>query len=90
MLGSVAGSPEASVLQPGEKAVAAAYALYSSATMIVLSLGSGTFGFTLDPELGEFVLTHEIRIPQKGEFCHQPTVTFACHAFQKELRSDSI
>jgi fructose-1,6-bisphosphatase I len=55
----------ANTLQPGENLVAAAYCLYSSSTFMVLTLGSGTYGFTLDENLGEFVLSHPaIRIPE--------------------------
>ena len=53
-------------MQPGAQQIAAAYALYSSATMLVASLGAGTFGFTLDPHCGHFLLTHHIRIPARG------------------------
>lgn len=45
-------------LQPGNRQVAAGYALYGPATMLVLTVGSGTHGFTLDPLRQEFVLTH--------------------------------
>jgi fructose-1,6-bisphosphatase I len=45
------------LLQPGRKLVAAGYALYGSATMVVLTFGHGVHGFTLDPSIGEFVLT---------------------------------
>jgi fructose-1,6-bisphosphatase I len=52
------------VLQPGRKLVAAGYVLYGSSTMLVYSTGQGVHGFTLDPELGEFLLSHEnMRIP---------------------------
>jgi fructose-1,6-bisphosphatase I len=44
-------------MQSGRQIVAAGYALYGSATMIVLSTGHGVNGFMLDPSLGEFVLT---------------------------------
>jgi len=55
------------VLQPGKNLRAAGYCLYSSATILVFSVGDGTHGFTLDPQLGEFVLTHpSIRIPPRG------------------------
>ncbi len=51
-------------LQPGTQQVAAGYALYGPTTMFVLTVGSGVHGFTLDPNLGEFKLTHpHIRIP---------------------------
>ena len=45
-------------LQPGTRQVAAGYALYGPSTMFVLTVGRGTHGFTLNPELGEFLLTH--------------------------------
>jgi fructose-1,6-bisphosphatase I / sedoheptulose-1,7-bisphosphatase len=46
-------------LQPGSTQVAAGYAIYGPATMLVLTVGRGVHGFTLDPILGEFFLTHE-------------------------------
>ena len=55
----------ANTLQPGTNLVAAAYCLYSSSTFLVLTLGAGTYGFTLDDNLGEFVLSHpNIQIPE--------------------------
>lgn len=57
-------------LQPGKNCVAAGYALYGSATVLVISLGKGTgvHGFMLDPQIGEFILTDEnMRIPTKGK-----------------------
>jgi len=51
-------------LQPGTEQVAAGYAIYGPATMLVLTVGNGVVGFTLEPELGEFLLTHpDIRVP---------------------------
>jgi len=51
-------------LQPGTRQVAAGYAIYGPATMFVLSVGRGTHGFTLDPEIGEFLLTHpDMKVP---------------------------
>ena len=62
-----AGPSAKDALQPGTRLIAAAYALYSSATMLVLSVGSGVHGFTLDTAVGEFVLTHpNISIPARG------------------------
>ncbi|WP_040260124.1 class 1 fructose-bisphosphatase [Pseudomonas massiliensis] len=56
---------EQAFLQPGTKQVAAGYAIYGPQTMLVLTLGNGVIGFTLDRELGSFVLTHEnIQVPQ--------------------------
>ena len=55
---------EADFLQPGATQVAAGYALYGPTTMLVLTVGNGVSGFTLDPNLGEFVLTHpDIALP---------------------------
>ena len=54
----------ADYLQPGRQQVAAGYALYGPATMLVISVGKGTHGFTLDREIGNFILTHEnLQIP---------------------------
>jgi fructose-1,6-bisphosphatase I len=51
-------------LQPGIKQVAAGYALYGPSTMMVLTSGNGVNGFTLDQNIGEFILTHpNMRIP---------------------------
>ncbi|CAM8998861.1 unnamed protein product [Rhodiola kirilowii] len=56
------------VLQPGKNMVAAGYCMYGSSCTFVLSTGSGVNGFTLDPSLGEFILTHpDIKIPEKGK-----------------------
>lgn len=52
-------------LQPGTKQVCAGYALYGSSTMLVLTTGNGVNGFTLDRNIGEFVLTHPgMKIPE--------------------------
>ncbi|UYZ82969.1 class 1 fructose-bisphosphatase [Entomomonas sp. E2T0] len=61
---------EEAFLQPGTEQVAAGYAIYGPQTMLVLTLGNGVKGFTLDPELGSFVLTHDnIKVPeQTAEF----------------------
>jgi fructose-1,6-bisphosphatase len=49
----------ADYLQPGRDQVAAGYAIYGPSTMLVLTVGKGTHGFTLDREIGNFILTHE-------------------------------
>jgi len=55
-------------LQPGRQIVAAGYALYGSATMVVVSVGNGVQGFMLDPAIGEFVLTERnMRIKPRGK-----------------------
>ncbi|HET9594223.1 MAG TPA: class 1 fructose-bisphosphatase [Anaeromyxobacteraceae bacterium] len=54
-------------LQPGSEQVCAGYALYGPCTMLVVSLGRGVHGFTLDRELGDFVLTHpDLRVADTG------------------------
>ncbi|MGH7819637.1 MAG: class 1 fructose-bisphosphatase [Candidatus Binatia bacterium] len=54
-------------LQKGSDQVAAGYVVYGSSTMFVYTTGRGVHGFTLDPSLGEFLLSHEnIRIPKRG------------------------
>lgn len=55
-------------LQKGTEQVAAGYVVYGSSTMFVYTVGRGVHGFTLDPSLGEFLLSHEnIRIPARGK-----------------------
>jgi len=54
-------------LQPGERQVCAGYIIYGSSTMLVYSTGTGVHGFTLDPGIGEFLLSNEnILTPNKG------------------------
>jgi len=58
---------EMDCLQPGSKQVAAGYIIYGPSTMLVYTTGDGVHGFTLDPLVGEFFLSHEnIRIPARG------------------------
>ena len=55
-------------LQRGSEQIAAGYFIYGSSTMMVYTTGHGVFGFTLDPSLGEFLLSHEnIRTPSRGK-----------------------
>ena len=55
------------MLQPGSKQVAAGYVLYGSSTMLVYTTGRGVNGFTLDPSIGEFCLSHpDMRMPETG------------------------
>jgi fructose-1,6-bisphosphatase I len=67
--GDKAGDPLEWVLQPGRKQVAAGYVVYGSSTVLVYSAGNGVHGFTLDPLVGSYILTHEnIRIPERGHY----------------------
>jgi fructose-1,6-bisphosphatase I len=52
-------------LQPGSRQVAAGYILYGSSTMLVYTTGAGVHGFTLDPSIGEFILSHpNMKMPE--------------------------
>jgi len=54
-------------LQPGDRQVAAGYVIYGSSTMLVYSTGNGVHGFTCDPSLGVFYLSHEnMKMPEDG------------------------
>ncbi|KZP11975.1 inositol phosphatase [Athelia psychrophila] len=58
----------ADVLRPGSEMVAAGYTMYGSSANLVLTTGQGVNGYTLDPALGEFILTHpDITIPSRGK-----------------------
>jgi fructose-1,6-bisphosphatase I len=55
------------MLQPGTDQIAAGYVLYGSSTMLVYTTGKGVNGFTLDPSIGEFCLSHpNMRTPETG------------------------
>lgn len=57
------------VLQPGYQQLAAGYVLYGSSTMLVYTAGNGVHGFTLDPAVGAYVLSHpNIRFPESGPY----------------------
>ncbi len=59
---------ESDVLQAGSQQVAAGYIMYGTSTMLVLTTGEGVHGFTLDPSVGEFLLSHpNLQIPDKGK-----------------------
>jgi fructose-1,6-bisphosphatase I len=56
------------LLQPGRSLLCAGYIVYGPSTMMVYSTGHGVYGFTLDPSIGEFLLSHpEIQMPAKGK-----------------------
>jgi fructose-1,6-bisphosphatase I len=61
--------PERWVLQPGTAQVAAGYVVYGSSTILVYTVGNGVHGFTLDPAVGAFILSHpNIRMPEQGKY----------------------
>src|SRR6266550_5212855 len=67
--GQQEGASERDCLQPGYRQTAAGYILYGSSTMLVYTTGQGVHGFTLDPTIGEFLLSHpDIRTPPVGRY----------------------
>lgn len=64
-LGGMDSCGSADCLQPGRNLLASGYVVYGSSTMLVYSTGRGVYGFTLDPGVGEFLLSHpDIRSPK--------------------------
>lgn len=64
---SASANPNSGILQPGTCQVAAGYVVYGPSTILVYTTGDGVFGFTLDPSIGAFVLSHEnMRMPPSG------------------------
>lgn len=86
----------ADLLQPGSRQVAAGYVLYGSSTMLVYSAGNGVHGFTLDPAVGAYVLSHEnIRMPEQGKWysvneAHIDTFPPAYKRYVEGLRSGEL
>lgn len=63
------GDLQESILQRGTEQVAAGYVVYGPSTMLVYTTGQGVHGFTLDPTIGAFVLSHEnMKMPEKGPY----------------------
>ncbi len=65
-----AGGPgdESDFLRTGREQVAAGYVIYGSSTMLVYTSGKGVNGFTLDPEIGAWLLSHQdIKVPERGD-----------------------
>jgi fructose-1,6-bisphosphatase I len=63
------GEPLRDLLQPGSRQIAAGYVVYGSSTILVYTTGRGVHGFTLDPSVGAYLLSHEnIKMPAKGKY----------------------
>lgn len=61
--------PNRWILQPGRRQIAAGYVVYGSSTVMVYTVGNGVHGFTLDPLIGAYVLSHEnIKMPAQGHY----------------------
>ncbi len=79
---------EADCMQPGNKQVAAGYVVYGSSTMLVYTTGHGVHGFTLDPAVGEFLLSHPyMKIPERGKIysCNEGNYTYWTEGTQKYI-----
>ncbi|MGV3607971.1 MAG: class 1 fructose-bisphosphatase [Planctomycetaceae bacterium] len=78
----------ADVLQPGYRQVAAGYVVYGSSTMLVYTTGNGVFGFTLDPSIGAYLLSHDrITMPAQGTFysCNEANADSFPEPYRKYL-----
>jgi fructose-1,6-bisphosphatase I len=73
-------------LQPGTEQVAAGYVVYGSSTMLVYTTGDGVNGFTLDPTIGEFLLSHpQLATPERGRIFSINAGYY--HSFEDGLRN---
>lgn len=79
------------ILRNGTEQVAAGYFLYGPSTMMVYSTGHGVHGFTLDPSVGEFLLSHEnIHIPTKGKYYSANLANYTKWSEQDQKAMDSF
>ncbi|MEK9726683.1 MAG: class 1 fructose-bisphosphatase [Candidatus Margulisiibacteriota bacterium] len=87
-------TPSDHCLQPGHKQIAAGYVIYGSSVVMVYTCGNGVHGFTYDPTIGEFILSHEnITIPNKAKYYSineslSPKCSEKDQQFINELKSD--
>jgi fructose-1,6-bisphosphatase I len=90
------GDMSAAVLQPGYKQVAAGYVVYGSSTMFVYTAGHGVFGFTLDPAVGAYVLSHEnMTMPAQGNYysvneANERSFPVSYRTYMERLRDGSL
>ncbi len=85
-LGGTGQGSAADLLQRGSKQVAAGYIIYGSSTMMVYTTGHGVYGFTLDPSVGEFFLSHpNITIPEHSLY-YSVNEAYANHWFDSTRR----
>jgi fructose-1,6-bisphosphatase I len=93
---SMHDDPGRAVLQAGNRQVAAGYVVYGSSTILVYSAGNGVHGFTLDPAVGAYVLSHEnIRMPRQGKYysvneAYRDTFPPAYRTYLDRLRSGAL
>ena len=88
--------PERWVLQPGSEQIAAGYVVYGSSTILVYSVGNGVHGFTLDPAVGAYILSHpNMWMPQQGKYysvneAYCDTFPPAYNEYLQSLRNGSL
>jgi fructose-1,6-bisphosphatase I len=88
--------PHGAALQTGARQVAAGYVVYGSSTMFVYTAGQGVFGFTLDPNIGAFVLSHDhMRMPDRGQYysvneANAPNFPAPYRTYLAQLRDGSL
>lgn len=84
------------LLQPGRQQIAAGYVVYGSSTILVYTVGDGVHGFTLDPSIGAYVLSHEnIRMPRQGIYyscneAYRDTFPDAYNRFIEQMRTGEL
>ena len=84
------------ILQPGRRQIAAGYVVYGSSTVMVYTCGNGVHGFTLDPAVGAYVLSHEdIQMPKQGKYysvneAYRDNFPFKFRDFIRYLRSGKL
>jgi fructose-1,6-bisphosphatase I len=89
-------SVERWLLQPGRNQIAAGYVVYGSSTIMVYTVGNGAHGFTLDPSIGAFVLSHpNIKMPRQGGYysvneAYRDTFPEVYNRYIERLRSGQL
>jgi len=79
------GDLDGGCLQTGSKQVAAGYVVYGSSTILVYTAGNGVFGFTLDPAIGAYILSHDnLQMPRQGTY--YAVNEGQAHTFPEEYR----
>ena len=89
-------SPDRWILQPGRKQIGAGYVVYGSSTIMVYTVGNGVHGFTLDPAIGAFVLSHpNIKMPNQGAYysvneAYRETFPASYNRFIDQMKNGSL
>lgn len=94
--GSTMEDPVSWILQPGRNQIGAGYVVYGSSTIMVYTVGNGVHGFTLDPSIGAYVLSHEnIRMPRQGTYysvneAYRDDFPYAYNHFIERMRTGQL